>query len=99
MLIVKRCSYTMIAAAMVAALVSCNSTFNTNISPPSVSNAQPDVQPLEFSKPQKIAWAGVKAEPVRLASTKLAWNKLPEQADDTTGFKPFKYPVQETKFD
>jgi signal transduction histidine kinase/ligand-binding sensor domain-containing protein len=31
--------------------------------------------------------------------TTLSWDKLPEQAFDTAGFKPFAYPVEETKFD
>jgi len=97
--IAKGCFYASIAIATGIPFASCNSAFNTDVPPPPAENAQPVIQPLRLSKPKKLAWADVKAEPARPIVTTLNWNKLPEQAEDTTGFRPFKYPVQETKFD
>ena len=57
------------------------------------------MQPLTFNKPIKLAWATVKPVAIKPSVTRLDLEKLPQQAFDTTGFKPFKYPVQETKFD
>jgi len=92
-------SYALIAIATGVLFASCNGAFNADVPPPAAANAPPVIQPLKLSKPQKIAWADVKAIPARPVVTKLAWNRLPEQPLDTTGFKPFKYPVQESKFD
>ena len=94
----KGCFYASIVIAAAISFASCNGNFKA-VSPPAADNAQPVAQSLRFSKPQKITWADVKAAPVAPAVTRLAWDKLPEQAADTSGFRPFKYPVQETKFD
>jgi len=99
MFFTKSCFYASVAIAIGIPFASCNSTFNAGVPPPPTNNAQPVVQPLRLSKPKKIAWADVKAIPARPVVTTLDWDKLPQQADDTTGFRPFKYPVQETKFD
>ena len=95
---IKSCFYSFGAMAVIL-LASCNDTFNTGTPPPSIAHATVVVQQLTFSKPTKIAWADVKAEPARPTVTKLAWDKLPEQVEDTTSYKSFKYPVQEAKFD
>src|ERR1700722_10323362 len=94
----KSCFYGIGAIAVILS-ASCNDNFNTDVPPPSGAHAPVVVQQLKFSKPTKIAWADVKAEPARPTVTKLAWDKLPEQVEDTTSYKPFKYPVQEAKFD
>lgn len=95
---IKSCLYAFGAIAVILS-ASCNDTINKGTPPPSGAHAAVDVQQLKFSKPKKIAWADVKAEPARPTVTKLAWDKLPEQLEDTTGYKPFTYPVQEAKFD
>src|SRR6202167_2803253 len=95
---IKSCFYAF-GAISVLLSASCNDTSNTGTPPPSGAHATVVVQELKFSKPTKIAWADVKAEPARPTVTKLAWDKLPEQLEDSTSYKPFKYPVQEAKFD
>jgi signal transduction histidine kinase/ligand-binding sensor domain-containing protein len=79
-------------------LASCNRSAPTDVAPPT-EFAQPIIQPLKFSKAKKIDWSAIKAVKVEPVVTKLNWNKLPETSYDTAGFKPFKYPVEETKFD
>ncbi len=81
------------------AFTSCVGNSGNDATPvPSVQTA-PVVQPLTFNKPSKLAWATVKPVAIKPSVSRLDWEKLPEQAFDTTGFRPFKYPVQETKFD
>ena len=80
------------------ALASCNHSSPTDVPPPT-EFAQPVIQPLKFGKAKKIDWSAVKAVKVASVVTKLNWDKLPVQPYDTAGFKPFRYPVEETKFD
>jgi signal transduction histidine kinase/streptogramin lyase len=77
---------------------SCNNTSGTDVPLPQTDTAQPVIQPLKFSKLKKTSWADVKAVAVTPRVTKVNWDKLPEEAYDTTGPKPFAYPVEETKF-
>ncbi len=94
----KACTlFTIVCFFLLAA--SCNNIFNASIPPPAATHEPVDIQSLKFSPPKKIALADVKTAPARPTVTRLAWDKLPQQPEDTTGFKPFKYPVQETKFD
>ncbi len=78
---------------------SCNNNSAGLEQPPATEYAQPAVQPLKFSKPQKINWDTIKTVKVHPVVKKLNWDKLPQTSYDTAGFRPFKYPVEETKFD
>jgi signal transduction histidine kinase/ligand-binding sensor domain-containing protein len=80
-------------------MASCSNKSSTDAPPPPTEYAQPVIQPLKFSKPKKIDWDAIKAVKVKPVVTKINWDKLPETSYDTSGFKPFKYPVEETKFD
>jgi len=81
------------------AFISCVGGSGNDAPPVPVDQTAPVVQQLTFNKPNKLAWTTVKAAAIKPSVTRLDWEKLPEQAFDTTGFRPFKYPVQETKFD
>jgi len=91
--------FIVIPVAIGMTMASCNNKSSTDAPPPPTEFAQPVIQPLKFSKPKKIYWDAIKAVKVNPVVTKLNWDKLPEQPYDTTGFKPFKYPVEEAKFD
>jgi len=81
------------------AFASCNNGSAGLEQPPAAEYLQPVIQPLKFSKPKKFNWDTIKAVKVNPVVKKLNWDKLPETSYDTSGFKPFKYPVEETKFD
>ncbi len=81
------------------AFTSCVGGSGNDAPPVPVDQTAPMVQPLTLNKPTKLAWTTVKAVAIKPSVTRLDWQKLPEQPFDTTGFRPFKYPVQETKFD
>jgi len=81
------------------AFTSCIGNSGNDATPVLSIQTAPVVQPLTFNKPRKLAWATVKPVAIKPSVTRLDWEKLPEQAFDTSGFRPFKYPVQETKFD
>jgi len=91
--------FVLVLIAIGITIISCNNTSTSLEQPPKTEFAQPVVQPLKFSKAKKIDWDAIKAVKVNPVVTKLNWDKLPETSYDTTGFKPFKYPVEETKFD
>jgi signal transduction histidine kinase/ligand-binding sensor domain-containing protein len=95
---IKTCFYALPFFAAGIAFASCNNAPGNNVPPVPADDAQPVVQPLKFSKPKKTIWAEVKAVAVSPRVTNVNWDKLPEQAYDTTGAKPFAYPVEETKF-
>jgi len=88
-----------ITIAIGIGLASCNNTQNNIEQPSPTEYTQPVIRPLKFSKPKKTSWADVKAVAATPRVSKAAWDKLPEQAYDTTGPKPFAYPVGESKFD
>ena len=98
MFTIKNCFYTMAFVWAGIAFASCNNQPGNEVPPVPTDNAQPSVQPLKFSKPKKTSWADVKAVAVTPRLTRVNWDKLPEQAYDTTGPKPFAYPLKETKF-
>ena len=98
MFTIKTCFYAFPFFAASIAFASCNNSSGNNVPPVPADDAQPVVQPLKFSKPKKTIWADVKAVAVSPRVTNVNWDKLPEQAYDTTGPKPFAYPVEETKF-
>ena len=81
------------------AFTSCAGGSGNDAAPAPPAEPAPVIQPLMLSKPKKLAWATVKPVAIKPSVTRLDWGKLPQQASDTTGFKQFKYPVQETKFD
>jgi len=83
----------------IIAFSSCqNSAANLEQPPPTVY-APPVVQALILSKAVKINWDSIKAVPVHPLVKHFDLDKLPAQSYDTAGFKPFKYPVEEIKFD
>jgi len=81
------------------AFSSCHNSSGDIEQPPSTEYAPLLVQPLKFSKAQKINLDSIKAIPVHPLVKHFDLNKLPAQSYDTAGFKPFKYPVEETKLD
>jgi len=89
--------YVLISAAF--AIASCKNTSDDNEQPPPTVYAQPLVQPLQLSKIVKLNWDTVKVLPVHRVVKPFDLDKLPAQSYDTAGFKPFKYPVTETRFD
>jgi len=95
----KRSFYVLIPIIIAITHSSCKNTSSDVDQPPPTEYAAPKVEPLKFSKPQKIDWDAIKAVKVTPVVTKLNWDKLPETSYDTAGFKPFKKPVEETKFD
>jgi signal transduction histidine kinase/ligand-binding sensor domain-containing protein len=81
----------------VFAVASCrDNTRNVPFPVEQTSFHQPVVTPLKFSEPKKIIWTNGKVTPL---VKPFDLDKLPSKPYDTTGFKPFKYPVKETKFD
>ncbi len=80
------------------AFTSCVGGSGNDAAPVPPDETAPAIQPLVLSKPKKLAWATVKPVAIKPSVTRLDWGNLPRQALDTTGFKPFKYPVQEGKF-
>ena len=91
--------FVLVPIAIGVAFASCKNNSTSLEQPPPTEYAQPVVQLLKLSKPKKIDWDAIKAVKVNPVVTKLNWDKLPETPYDTAGFKPFKYPVEETKFD
>jgi ligand-binding sensor domain-containing protein len=95
----KKCFYVLMLIAIGMAVASCNNTSVTDVPPDKSAFKQPVSEPLIFSKPQKIDWAAIKATPVKPVVKKFDLNKLPVEPYDISGFKQFKYPIEETKFD
>ena len=81
--------------------VSCNSLTNKkNTGDDSSALKPPVITPLVFSKSKKINWDTIKAVKVTPQISHFDLDKIPSKPyTDTTGFKPFTYPVEETKFD
>ena len=78
---------------------SCKNQTGNFQQPPVVALQPPSVHPLALSKAKKIDWAAIKPTTVKLVTTKLDWDKLPVEFYDSSGFKPFKFPVEESKLD
>jgi len=95
----KKYFHVLILVAVVAAFASCQNTVDT-VSVPEQKQLKPPVtQPLKFSGSKKINWAAIKAVKVNPVSQSFSLDKIPEVSYDTSGFKPFKYPVEQSKFD
>jgi len=90
---------TPIAIGIAIGFASCKNTSTDVEQPPQTEYAQPVSYPLKFSKAKKIDWDSIKTVSVNPLVKKFDLNKLPTQSYDVTGFKPFKYPVEETKLD
>lgn len=84
---------------MIIAFSSCRNSSANLEQPPPPEYAPPVVQPLKLSKPVKINLDSIKAVRVHPVIKPFDLDKLPAQSYDTAGFKPFKYPVEEAKFD
>jgi len=81
-------------------VVSCKNTSNNNtLSVPIAIYKQPIVQSLKFTKPKKFIWDSTKTVTTHPVARRLNWDKLPEISYDSNEIKPFKYPIEEKKFD
>ena len=98
MFITKSCSYALTFFAIAITFTSCNVGSSNDGPPIPTDSAQPVVQPLTFSAPKKTGAAAVKPVAIKPPSTKISWDKLPEEDYDTTTFRPFAYPFEEKKF-
>jgi len=98
----KFCWFITAPAAFVFVIIAFSSCRNSSANleqPPPPEYAPPVVQPLKLSKPVKINLDSIKAVRVHPVIKPFDLDKLPAQSYDTAGFKPFKYPVEEAKFD
>ena len=82
------------------ALASCN-TAASNIPFPvsDTGNLQPVTQPLKLNAAKQFQWLTVKTGGVKSVVKKLDVDALPSSTYDSTGFKPFKAPPEESHFD
>jgi len=95
----KKLLFVLAPVAIGIAFASCNNGSAILDQPPQNVYAPPVVQPLKLGKAVKINWDSIKAVPVHPLVKPFDLARLPSQPYDTAGFKPFKYPVEETKFD
>ena len=85
--------------AVTIAFSSCQNSAANLDQPPPMVYASPVVLPLKLGKPVKLNWNNIKAVPVHPLVKPFDLDKLPAHSYDTAGFKPYKYPVEETRFD
>jgi signal transduction histidine kinase/ligand-binding sensor domain-containing protein len=82
------------------AVSSCKNGLHDNLdNPPQIPFAQPVINPLKLSKPVKFNLNTIKAIPIKPAVQYFDIDKLPSRPYDSSAFKPFSKPVEETAFD
>ncbi len=81
------------------AFVSCNNSGNIPFPEKELSYTQPVTVPLVFSTTKRLKWDTARKDGITPVIKKFDINALPAFPYDSTGFKPFSKPPEETHFD